>query len=179
MLKTKRIYLRKLEREDLERTHDWINRPDIYISMGTFGPRSKDEQKKWFDELISSRTNIVFALCRVSDDAHIGNLSLFDVNYVNRNAGLTIFIADEENRGDGIGKEAVQLICEYAFNYLNMHRVYCKTNNPIAGKMYEQLGFQHEGVRREQNFQRGKYVDKQLYGLLRSELKPVVDTSTD
>jgi RimJ/RimL family protein N-acetyltransferase len=121
----------------------------------------------------------VFALCLASDDTHIGNLSLFNVNYINRNAGLTIFIADETHRGNGYGTNSVQLLCAYGFDYLNLHRIYCKTNNPVAGKMYEKLGFNHEGVLREQSFRRGKYVDKQLYGLLRGELTRLVDTTSN
>jgi len=170
MLRSDQVYLRRLERSDLGRCHEWINRPEIFGMMGVFGPRTRDEQEAWYDNVHSSRTNLVFALCLTSGDTHIGNLSLFDVDYVNRNAGLTIFIADDAHRGKGYGAESVALLCEYAFAVLNLERVYSKTDNPDAARMYERLGFAHEGTLRRHAYRDGGYVDKRVYGLLRGEL---------
>lgn len=171
MLRGDEVYLRRLESGDLEHCHSWINDPSIFTIMGVFGPRSYAEQLSWFESLVGSRTNLVFALCRVEDDLHIGNVSLFDIDYISRNAGLTVFIAEEAHRGEGYGTEAVSLLCEYAFGYLNLHKVYCKTDNAVAGKLYESLGFKQEGVLRAQTYRDGAYMDKLLYGVLRSEFQ--------
>lgn len=172
MLTGKKVFLRKLETSDLARCHAWLNEPEIFISMGTFAPRSREDHERWFQGLIGSRTNLVFALCSRDREQHIGNVSLFNVDYLNRNAGLTIFIAEPELRGQGAGREAISLLCEYGFDYLNLHRIYCKTDNPAAARMYEGLGFVREGTLRQQNFHRGRYIDKMLYGLLRTEFRP-------
>lgn len=166
------VFLRKLESTDLERCHEWLNMPEIFIEMGVFAPRTMQEQRAWFDSLTSSRQNLVFAICERASGRHVGNVSLFNLDWVNRNAGLTIFIADRADRGGGRGSEALSLLCEYAFHYLNLHKVYCKTGNPLAGRIYERLGFVNEGVLREQHFHRGAYIDKQQYGLLVREFRP-------
>ncbi|MBX3492693.1 MAG: GNAT family N-acetyltransferase [Parvibaculum sp.] len=167
-----KVFLRRLEESDLERCERWINMPEIYTIMGVFGPRTRTEQEVWYRNISTSRTNLVYAVCLAKDGRHIGNLSLFDVNYMHRNAGVTVFIADEEHRSGGLGLEAVSLACEYAFDYLNMHKLHAKTDNPVAGKLYLKLGFVQEGVLRQQSYYSGKYVDKILFGLLRDEFVP-------
>lgn len=169
MLTGENTYLRRLEKIDLERSLKWINDPSIMVIMGVWGPRTAYHQERWYEEIAVSKTNLVFALCLKESDEHIGNLSLFDIDYINRNAGLTIFIADEGHRGGGVGTEAVRLLVEYAFDYLNLHRVYCRTNNEIAAKLYERIGFVKEGVSRQSSYEFGQYMDKVLYGLLKND----------
>lgn len=171
LLHGSRIVLRRLEESDLGRCEQWINMPEIYTIMGVFGPRTAAEQLAWYKSIAQSRTNLVFAICLAKDGTHIGNLSLFDVNYMHRNAGVTVFIADEAHRSGGLGVEAVSLACEYAFDYLNMHKLHAKTDNPVAGKLYLRLGFQQEGLLRQQSYYNGRYVDKVLYGALREDFK--------
>lgn len=175
MLESRRLYLRRLERTDLERSLKWINTPEIMIMMGSRGPRTAFHQEKWFESVATSQTNIVLALCQKEDHRHIGNLSLFNIDYIDRNAGMTIFIADSELRGKKYGPEATWLLLEYAFDYLNLNKVYAKTDNPGAARMYEKLGFIKEGVLRQQSFQDGEYVDKIAYGILRSEFDRSMD----
>jgi len=169
MLRTERVYLRKLEQTDLGRCHTWINTSEILDGIGLFGPRSLVEQEHWYQSIQMSRTNIVFAVCLVADDSHIGNASVFDIDYRNRNAGLAVFIGDAINRNRGSGTDVVKLLADYAFDYLNLHRVYVKTSSEVAAMMYKRIGFIQEGVMREHAFFDGAYVDKRLFGLLRDD----------
>lgn len=168
MLKGSRVFLRPLEPYDLDKTLEWINDPEIFITMGVFGPRSSQSQKDWYNGLVNNRNNLVFAVCNLNN-IHIGNVSLFDVDYRNRNAALTIFLYGDENQGKGYGPDVLRLLIEYGFNYLNLERIYCKTDNKHAAKVYERLGFKHEGTLRKQAYRKGAYVDKYVYGLLRDE----------
>ena len=171
MLRSEKVYLRRLERSDLENSLLWINNPQIMVIMGVFGPRTALEQEQWYESVAQSRKNLVFAICLVNNSEHIGNISLFDIDYINRNAGLSIFIAAPEHQGRGYGTEAVKLIVEYAFTYLNLHKVYSKTDRLEAVRLYEQIGFMKEGVLRKHEFKFGEYIDKIVYGLLSSEYR--------
>lgn len=170
LLQGKKVKLRPLERSDLNRTLQWINDPDIFIMMGTFGPRTALAQERWYENIAESRTNLIFAVCLQDGGEHIGNASLFDIDFRNGNAGLTIALPDISNQGQGLGREAVFLLCQYGFKYLNLHKVYCKTDNLHATRMYEKLGFVKEGVLRQQAFHLGRYVDKIVYGVIKDEL---------
>ena len=169
MLLGEKVYLRRLERSDLEKSLRWINNPEIMVIMGVFGPRTALEQEQWYEGIAQSRSNLIFAVCLVNNSEHIGNISLFDIDYINRNAGLSIFLAEPEHQGCGYGAEAVRLMVEYAFVYLNLHKVYSKTERLEAARMYERVGFKKEGVLREHEFKYGQYTDKLVYGLLRTE----------
>jgi len=172
MLADDLVYLRKLEESDLERTWKWVNDPDIFFAIGVHAPITKTAQKRWFDELDRSNSKIVFAICLHEGNKHVGNVSLDLIDYRHRNARLSIFVADPALRGQGIGSRAMRLLIEYAFDFLNLHHLYCKTT---AGKatvldFYQKLGFKIEGRLREHEYIQGRYVDKIMLGLIRKDL---------
>jgi [ribosomal protein S5]-alanine N-acetyltransferase len=102
MIKGEKLILRRLQRDDLNKVLDWVNDPELFITMGIFGPRTENEQNDWYERISRSTTNIVFALCLKESNEHIGNVSLFDIDYKNRNCGLTIFIANKGYQGMGL-----------------------------------------------------------------------------
>jgi len=171
ILTGKKVYLRRLEEEDLPQCLAWVNDPEIFITMGLWGPRTALVQREWFASIANSQTNIVFALCLRKTDEHIGNVSVFDVDYRSRNAGLTIIIPASEHQGKAYGEESIRILCIYSFQYLNLHKLYCKTDNIYAARLYEKLGFTLEGTLREHTYRYGKYVDKFFYGLLSEEFQ--------
>lgn len=175
MLKGKNCFLRVLEEEDLDRTHQWLNTIEIMEAISINIPTSKMKQRKWFERLISDNTKIVFAICLNDSGEHIGNTSLGEIDYINRNARFSIFINSVNARGKGIGTEATKLTLHYGFNYLNLHKIYLKTtsDNFSAMKMYEKIGFKQEGLLKEHEFKHGKYVDKILYGIIKHDFKSI------
>ena len=160
----RQLYLRRLEITDLERTWVWLHRREIYTKIGVKVPFSREEQLIWFEKLQQDPVKIVFAVCRLKDDAHIGNVSLDQIDGRHHNARMSIFIGDESLQGQGCGSEAVQLLLEYAFSTLQLHKVWCKTDAgfPAVIRFYERLGFRQEGVLREHEFKEGAFVDKVL-----------------
>ncbi len=150
MLSDDRIYLRRLE--------------------GTPIPISRSEQLRWFGHTDRAKDKIVFALCLKDGDIHIGNVSLDNIEPRHRTARISIFIADRSHRGQSIGSRAIRLLVDYAFNHLNLNKVWCKTtgNDEKTLQFYQQLGFRVEGVLHMHEFVAGSYVDKVLLALFRS-----------
>ena len=166
-----KVFLRRLQREDLPRTWEWLHRPDIYERIGVAVPFSPTQQEGWFSRLEQAQDKMVFAVCLTADTRHIGNASLDMIDWRHRNARLSIFVADAAERGQGIGTQALWLLLRYAFDYLNLHRVWCKTpaDDPRIRSFYEALGFVNEGRWREHEFSEGSYRDKLVFGILRGE----------
>jgi RimJ/RimL family protein N-acetyltransferase len=173
MLTGNKMYLRILEETDLEKTLGWINDPDLMVLMGVRGPKTLMMQKRWFEELNKNSDKIIFAICIKESDEHIGNVSLYSIDLIHRNAGLSIFIFDKKFHHKGYGTEALILLLEYAFNYLNLHRVYCKTSSEYkeAMNIYRKLGFCEEGKLRQHEFHKGEYIDKIIMGLIKNDFK--------
>jgi RimJ/RimL family protein N-acetyltransferase len=170
MLSDDLIYLRKLEITDLDRTWVWVNDPEIAEKIGTPIPVSKSEQLRWFERTDQAKDKIVFALCLHDGDVHIGNLSLDNIEPRHRTARLSIFIADRSYRGQSIGSRAIRLLVDYAFKYLNLNKVWCKTtaSDDRVVRFYEALGFSVEGCLRAHEYLHGRPVDKILLGLISS-----------
>lgn len=165
------IYLRKLESTDLEQAWEWINNSEISRKIGVKIPISKSCQQRWFERTDSENDKIVFAICLRDDDSYVGNISLDMIDLRHRNARFSIFIGNPSLRGQGIGSHAIRLLAEYAFCFLNLHRIWCKTTagDKKVEKFYENLGFRKEGTLRQHEYIDGTYVDKTIYGLLKAE----------
>jgi putative acetyltransferase len=69
----------------------------------------------------------------------------------------------------GIGRALTEAVIDLADNWLNLRRLSLIVfeDNTHAVRLYEQLGFEHEGVMREFGFKRGAYLDALVMGRLR------------
>jgi RimJ/RimL family protein N-acetyltransferase len=173
MLSDDLIYLRKLESSDLDRTWNWINDPDIYLKIGVQIPVSKSAQVQWFERADPSSEKIILAICVKEGNVHVGNVSLDSIESRHRTARLSIFVGDTAMRGKSIGSRAIKLLAGYAFNFLNLNKIWCKATagDDKIVHFYENLGFKIEGAMRQQEFIDGRYVDKLIFGLLRDEFE--------
>ncbi len=53
----------------------------------------------------------------------IGTISLENIDNINRTATLGIFIGDKNYRNKGYGTEAIKLLLEYGFRYMNLYNI--------------------------------------------------------
>jgi RimJ/RimL family protein N-acetyltransferase len=167
------IYLRILEKSDIYNTQKWMNDPEMSNVMGYLPNKPLLQQEQWYESILNDSTRDIFAICLIDNDEHIGNAALGKIDFISRNASLSIFIFDTENRGMGNGTEAIILLLDYAFNRVNLHRVYLRTSPHFieAISVYRKLGFKEEGRLREHYFSNGNYQDKILFGILREEFR--------
>lgn len=98
-------------------------------------------------------------------------MSLISIDYKNRNAELIIDIGEPDYWGKGYGQEALQILLQYAFHELNLHRLSLRVFdfNERAIRLYSRMGFKQEGVMKETLFRNGAWHDIIYMGLLRSE----------
>ena len=117
-------------------------------------------------------SKLTFAICLNEGDRHIGNCGLEAIERENGVATFGILIGEAGARGKGFGEEATRLLCRYAFDEMNLHKIRLDVHatNPGAIRTYERVGFRREGVLREEVFRRGRYIDVLRMGLLRGEL---------
>jgi len=53
----------------------------------------------------------------------IGRCLLFNIDQINRQATLGIFIGKQAYWGQGFGQDAIALLLDYGFNLLNLHNI--------------------------------------------------------
>lgn len=164
------IYLKDLSIEDITDEYvQWLNEPVVcsFNAHARF-PNNAEKTKKYVEETNSSKLVILFAIYDKKKDIHIGNICLNKIDWVNRSAEIAIIIGNKNYWGKGVGTEAYKLVIKYAFDVLNLHRLYSGMAKVNVGmvKVAEKVGMKKEGMAKEALFKNGKYLDVVLYGIL-------------
>lgn len=164
------IYLSPRNSQDVEIFTQWLNDFETTDYLGRSGLLTTiDAEKKYLEE--NSNPEATFVIVTLEDDKMIGSVSLEEINSINRTATLGIFIGDKEYRNKGWGTEAIQLILEYGFHYLNLQNIKLDLMefNERALKCYQKCGFKEYGRRRKCKFINGKYYDSISMDILAEE----------
>jgi ribosomal-protein-serine acetyltransferase len=101
-----------------------------------------------------------------------GLIGFKDTDWVNRKTELGYWLVPHM-QGKGIVTTSVQKLIKIAFKKLRMNRIQIKVacGNEKSAAIPKRLGFQFEGTEREGEFHHGKYLDLEVYGLLKSDHK--------
>jgi RimJ/RimL family protein N-acetyltransferase len=147
--------------EDKERLFEWINDPQTVRFNAPFRPVSPAMHERWFQAIGSDPSRILFAVRILADATLVGTVQLVGIHPVHRSAELIIRIGDERQRGRGYGTEAVQLLVDFAWHDLNLHRVFLHVfaDNERAIRVYRNAGFAEEGRLVEAAFIDGTWRD--------------------
>lgn len=165
-----RIFLRPLELSDAEGNYPkWLNDPEVcrYNSHGDIFYTS-EMAREYISHVVNSSAVEVFAICLKENDLHIGNISLQQISVKNRSAEFAILIGEPSVYGSGIAFEASNLLIDYGFKILKLHRIHCGTHAENIGmqRLALKLGMSLEGKRRDAIFKSGQFADIVDYGLL-------------
>ncbi len=163
-----KIDLKTIEEEDLEFLRDGINNPRIRTYLTANRPINLAQQKDFFENVVSNEDPITLAIA--DESGIVGIISLEESDDEIQVAKIGIWIA-EDYHSKGYGTEAVELITDYGFNELGLHRIYARAyeGNEASKRIWEKLGFTHEGTLREQVFRKGEFEDAEIYGVLKQE----------
>ena len=166
-----KVYLSPMNLEDIEKYVKWMN--DFSTTDG-LGSSSKvttfESERAWLINNMDKKEQ-QFAIVLKETDKLIGNCGFCDINYLHQKGEVGLFIGEEENRSKGYGTEALSLLVEYGFNYLNLKNIMLKvfSFNKRAIKSYEKIGFKVFGKRTEVYYLNGKWYDEYFMEILRKE----------
>ena len=169
-----RLYLSPIiiNDDDTEKYLKWMNEEDVAKDFSQYNRVvSSKNDLKWLYEPPSDMQR--YAMVLIERDVLIGSISIHNIDHLNRNAFIGIFIGDEECRGKGYGAEAIRLILEYGFKTLNLHNIMLTVHadNCAAIACYKKVGFREEGRLREWVYKNGNYIDKIYMGILAQEFE--------
>ena len=172
-LRGDRLYLRPLEESDLPRCQRWINDPEVRRFLLPQRPMDLAAEIAWWknqDRDMLPRA-LVLAIVLRDGHRHIGNTGLHAIDWINRMAETGTLIGEGDCREKGYGSEAKELLIDYAFQTLNLHRLNSHTMafNERSAAYLRKTGYVEEGRLRSAYFRDGKYHDAIIFGLLRDE----------
>jgi UDP-4-amino-4,6-dideoxy-N-acetyl-beta-L-altrosamine N-acetyltransferase len=158
MLSSPRIRIRAIEEADLSLIASWRSDPSVYEYFYEYLPISLREQKNWYEKQLNNSNEFNFIVAD-KDNKPIGTVSIYNIDRRNRKADWGRLIIADSHRGKGFGKESLLLIMQYAFDHLNLHRLYCEVleDNKKAKNLYELVGFKSEGLLKEGVFKHGGF----------------------
>jgi RimJ/RimL family protein N-acetyltransferase len=162
------VELRTVEREDLEFCQRTLNDPAVRHGLGLSEPLTSDDEEGWYESRVVESDDVHLLVC--DDSEPVGTAGLNDVNESFGNAELGYWIAPEYHR-NGYATAAARLLVDYAFTERRLHRVYANAFafNEGSQRVLKKVGFEREGVHREQAFVDGEHVDVYRYGLLATD----------
>jgi RimJ/RimL family protein N-acetyltransferase len=164
------IYLRPLERADAPALAAWLNDAEVTRFLTLYRPLSLAAEEDYIDRMRQG-DDIALAIVLRADDRLIGGTGLHAMDTRCRRASFGVFIGDKQEWGKGYGSEATRLMLGYAFETLNLNRVWLHVYeyNERGIRAYEKLGFRREGVLRQDTFRDGRYWDTITMAVLREE----------
>ncbi|MCL6450432.1 MAG: GNAT family N-acetyltransferase [Acetobacteraceae bacterium] len=175
MYRGNRVELVAVEREHLTAFLAWMNDPATrrLLSDAPILPLTLEDEERWLVDLRAGRCGYVFSIVTLEGRRLVGNCCLKDVDWPNRRAAAGIVIGDPADRGRGLGRDAIQVLLEFAFRWLGLNRVEVAVGaeNEQALCCYRACGFSEEGRRREFSARGDGFEDEVLMAVLRREWK--------
>ena len=168
-----RVYLRPLEKIDLPLLQIWANDAELRGQTGEVMPSSQAGMEDFYEKVRTDTSRVWFVIVLKENERMIGEAGLLRMFPAWRTTDLSIIIGDKEAWAQGYGVEAILLLLDYAFGYLNMHRVALGVVgfNERALRFYEKVGFQREGIQRDGYYHDHRYHDFVMMSILEDEFR--------
>lgn len=166
-----RVYLRALEDADVREEYiAWLNDPEVtrYLETGKY-PCDAEALRQYVKRFQGSTTHVAFAIIDRGSDAHIGNVTLNNINWVHRTVDTGLMIGNKAYWGKGYAFEAWSLVIEYGFQRLGLRKIIAGVidGNTASLVTLQKLGFKIEGRLRQEVFIEGEPRDGLRLGLFR------------
>lgn len=170
-LQGKNINLRALEPEDLDFLFSAENNESFWEISGTQTPYSKHLLQKYIENAhqdIYEAKQYRFVICN-KQNIPVGMIDLFDFNPQHKRIGVGILILPE-NQGKDFGSEALEMVIDYAFSYLNVHQIFANitADNHKSIALFEKFNFKKIGIKKDWIYANTNYKDELLYQLIKS-----------
>ena len=150
----------------------WSNDPNVRIYSRNLIPWNSEEVTKWLEQQKEGiKTNVIFEIWHKKDDKPIGTAGLSDIRWFNRNANLYVALGEPEYWGQDIAPEVSNLLIDYGFEELNLHKIYVGIYSPNKRSLRaaEKVGFKYEATLREQIYNKGEYVDEIIFAIFKKD----------
>lgn len=178
MIKCKNVYLKTIEKEDLEDVFKIVMEDNMGIAFSsTYRELTLNGLAGYLYETNKYTTSKVFVIKK--DDKTIGFISLVEICPIKRSASIGALGIDKKYRGRNKKAflnasytiEAAGALMIYAFEVLNLHKLTAHTfgDNSDVDMLYKTGAWEKEGVYREFLYRNGKWIDRNDWGILRKE----------
>ncbi len=171
MITGKKTSLRAIEPSDANSYHKWINDPETNYWRGLYHPTNEAQAQDFIEKQAVPSADRLSLAIETTEGQLAGLVGLRNICARSRRAEVWIYLGAKEHWGGGLGTDAIASLCSYAFEQMNLHRIWleCEPANIGAVRCYEKNGFQQEGLLRDGYYRHGQYRDTIMMALLRTD----------
>ncbi len=169
MIEDDGIILRALEPEDVDLLYKWENDMKIWVVSNTLTPFSKYQLKQYIENSKRSlyqlkQLRLIIEVKNEQSSFPVGMIDLFDFDPYHSRGGVGIVINSSFQKM-GYAKKALSLFTEYCFGYLGLKQLYANilVDNKASLSLFESLGFELSGKKREWHKTSNGFIDELFY----------------
>jgi hypothetical protein len=162
------LLLSPIEPHHLPQIQKWRNLSSIQGFVREYRELSMGHINKWYESIILDN-RFEFFLIENNHKKPIGITGLTYIDWVNKNADLHLAIYEHGWIDDIYAPEAFDIIEEYGFNYLNLHKIYAEIYEIDKKKinLFVSKDYKKDAVLRDHCFYKGKFVDSLIYSKIK------------
>lgn len=175
MIKGRTVNLRRMRLNDLTFIVNWWQNQELMRYYDRLPIHSPLELSEEIRKNIGASHRLDFVIETKSVDP-IGLIYLSNINLSDRHCEMHIMIGEADRKNLFPGAEAGFLLLRYAFNHLNMNKVYGRVMEfaTEAERLLIAIGFSEEAILRKIVCQKGRLWDLRIYGLLYREFEAIL-----
>lgn len=155
--------IRKLVLEDLQLRIEWMNNPLVYSSMHFDIPVLIDKTIEWYKRNLERIDRVDCAFINDNGDiVAFGGITSINIEI---GKGETYIFTNPTSHHQGIGTEAMQLLCQYGFEELGLNKLYAYANedNEASIRLHQKVGYEIEGRLRQDYKDVGGELKDRIY----------------
>ncbi len=169
-LETERLILRKATEEDMEDLYELYSQERVVellpLALFTSLQDARDELI-WYEKILEEGSGMRWVIEEKLSSKVIGTCGF--LYYEKEHNRIEIgYDLHPSYWGKGYMTEALDTIIKYGFKDMNLNKIEAKAvvENSASAKVLVRLGFQQEGVLRQHEFEKGRYIDLAVYAIL-------------
>jgi RimJ/RimL family protein N-acetyltransferase len=166
-LKYNTIFLRKLTADDVcEKYLKWVNDPQVTEFLEIrHKTHTLDDLINYVKSFDSDNSHFLFGIFLVGTNEHVGNGTVYNVNYIHRTFDIGCLIGEKQYWGTNVGLETILMLFKFGFENLKMRKFFggCYANHISSRFILKRSGCLLEARLTDKFVYKDKLVDTTIY----------------
>ncbi len=172
-LETDRLILRRMDLHDAKDMFEYSRDPQVALHVLWDAHTSISESRSYIKCMMRryrAGDPASWGIVRKDQDRLVGTIGYMWYQPENNSAEIGYSIA-RDCWNQGFMTEALAEVIRYSFENMGMNRLEAQheKDNPASGAVMRKNGMVHEGTLRSRLYNKGRYVDVEIYSILRQE----------
>ena len=182
LYETERLILREFVESDWSEVHAYSSDERLVYYLN-WGPNTEQDTKQFVEHALrhqqcEPRTLYEVVIVLKETDEVVGNGSVRAMCQRHREGEVHCIIR-RDRWGRGYGTEAIRALTAFAFDTLELHRVFSAIDpeDVATARVFERIGYTREGHLREHKWLKEEWRDSLIYAVLEDEWAHICKTT--